>query len=135
MADHDGGNESEGVVMSDLVISTITGDIDVSGRGPRVWRADEELEALAQRVLIKCRTFLGEWLTDTTIGLPWQEMLGSKSDDFVIAILRDAIQSTDGVRSITSLSSTRTSARELLVDIVFVSDDGSTATINGATIP
>jgi hypothetical protein len=135
VADDDGRDESEGHLMSDLVINPASGDIDVSGRGPRVWRADEAIEALAQRVLIKCRTFLGEWLTDTTIGLPWNEMLGSKSNEFVVAILRDAIQSTDGVRSITSLSFQRTSARELVVDIVFVSDDGSTATINGAIVP
>lgn len=65
------------------------------------------IETVRQRLLIRLKTFLGEWAFNTVYGVPWwQEILGKKvSKSRVDLILQQQILSETGVKEITYFSS------------------------------
>lgn len=66
------------------------------------------IEVVAQRLLIRLKTFREEWFLDQTYGVPYfQSILGSKSSKSKIdLIFQQQILLEDGVREITSFQST-----------------------------
>lgn len=64
------------------------------------------IDAIRQDVLVRLRTFRGEWFLDRRIGVPWfQKILGHKVGlPAVERVLRAAILATPGVEAITELA-------------------------------
>jgi hypothetical protein len=91
-------------------------------------------EAVAQRLLIKLKTFRGEWFLDTEYGIPyWQRILGRKvSKSAIDNIFQEKILEEKGVSEITSFSSTfegRGYSLEFKVKVTS-GDETDTITIN-----
>lgn len=105
--------------MSDIRLDPTTGDLDVSDFiAPRMFAVGEELAAIAQQVAIRLRTFLGEWFADTTKGVPWlQQILGGKNLALAVTLLREVVQMTPGVLSITQLDVSFDDARLLTLTL------------------
>lgn len=109
MARVDRRDESEGTV-TDIRLGA-DGDIDVSDfNSPRLFAVGEDLAVIAQRVLIRLRTFKGEWFLDENIGVPYfQQILGGKGiEAAAAAIFRSIIEQTDGITKLESISVKRT---------------------------
>lgn len=87
---------------------------------------------VVQRLYIKLRTFRGEWFLNTGYGVPWlEEVLGKKvSKSTVDMIIQRAIMTTNGVKRITSFSSSyNNSTREYECRFGFISDEGEWAEV------
>jgi hypothetical protein len=94
--------------MTDIRLNFANHDIDVSDFvAPRLWRQDEELQAIKQRLLIRLKAFRGEWFADINFGVPWlQEVLGSNYSDAgktLQIIFRNEILKCDGVKSVSNI--------------------------------
>ena len=60
-------------------------------------------DALAQRLRGRLRLWLGEWFGDTSIGIPWLQMLGTKdAQAYAEATLRRVVSSCPGVAAVES---------------------------------
>lgn len=94
--------------MTDLYIDPTTGDLEIGITGPRITTSDESLEAIAQRITIRCRRVTGEWFEDPLLGLPWDQVVGAKSTDVLVALVREEVRTTPGVESVTSVEVERT---------------------------
>src|SRR5690606_14956974 len=70
-------------------------------------------EEVARRLRIRRRLFLGEWFLAPDEGMPyWQRILGHRiTRPVLLSIFRQAIQDTEGVASIESLSADVDGAR------------------------
>lgn len=68
----------------------------------------ERIETVAQRLRIRLLTFMGEWFADVNYGIPYyQRILARKpTKSAVDQIFQQAILAEEGVREITSFSST-----------------------------
>lgn len=68
----------------------------------------DKAEAVAQKLTIKLRTFLGEWFLDTSQGVPYlQEVFGkAKSKAAIDIIFRQQISEDADVVAITEFNST-----------------------------
>ena len=80
------------------------GDLDVTDDALHLTRWDAA--GIAQRLQIRLRTDLGEYLLDTTLGVPWtRDVLGKGvSAQAVEALLRRAILATPGITRIFELT-------------------------------
>lgn len=115
--------------MSDLRINTDTGDLEVvSFVAPRLFKKGEALEALRQRIVIRLRSFQGDWFVDTTIGVPYfQQILGARGagvEALAGTILRGVIEDTPGVLSVDTFS-VSFSARMITIDFTATADLGT----------
>ncbi len=101
--------------MSDLRLDA-DGDLDCTGTGPRLFSATETREAIAQRIKIRIRTFLGEWFLDQRKGFPWlQQVLGAKNAAaLATTLIRSHVAATRGVLRVDDLEVTM-SGRDMLV--------------------
>jgi hypothetical protein len=100
---------------NDLDIST--GDLQIVTEGA----------AVAQRLGIRFRSFLGEWFLDTRYGFPWFEsVLGIKNaEDYFEFLVRSTILSTPGVQAIVSMTTSfNKTTREFTVNAVVQTDAG-----------
>lgn len=88
------------------------------------------IQAIGQDILIRLRTFLGEWFLDQRVGLPWFQQILVKTPDSstVRAILVQAITTTKGVDRLDDLRLDFDSADRSL-SVFFV------AAITGSTEP
>jgi hypothetical protein len=91
----------------DIKIDLSTGDIDVKDFvGPRLFTLSENLNAIGQRILIRLRTFAGEWFLDQNEGIPYfQRILGQQNPqalETMRVLLRNKVASTEGVLSVES---------------------------------
>lgn len=70
----------------------------------------KRIETVAQRLRIRLLTFMGEWFADVNYGIPYyQRILARKpTKSAVDQIFQQAILAEEGVREITSFSSTYT---------------------------
>ena len=86
------------------------GDLALSGGDLVLITGAEEV---AQRIRIRLRLFLGEWFLAPEEGMPyWQRILGHRiTRPALLSIFRQAIQDTEGVASIESLSADVDGAR------------------------
>lgn len=88
-----------------------------------------------QRLLIRLRTWLGEWFLDQNIGMPYLRDFLVKNPDFTVirSVLRRAALATPGIERVVSLRlDERSDLRRLGVDITVQLTDGVTLTINDA---
>lgn len=74
-------------------IAIIKGDISI-------------VESLRQAVAIKLRWFLGEWIFNPELGVPYYEEIFGKGIDLkrVEAIIEEAILDVDGIESVSSVT-------------------------------
>lgn len=113
---------------------TQAGDIDLTG-GIRIHRAN--LEALAQRLKIRLLLRRGEWFPDALEGIPYVELLQSKSSKGVIDLfLQEYIQETEGLTKLTGYSSKVNEDRQLEVSFSATGPTGAveTLTIGGIDV-
>lgn len=113
--------------MSDLKLDLTTDDLDVTDfTSPRMFTKGEAQLALAQRITIRLRTFLGEWFLDQNKGVPWvQQILGAKNAEGVaLAVLRDVIQNTPGVLSVDEIEAALDSERLLTMSFKATTVEG-----------
>lgn len=113
--------------MTDIRLDT-DGDIDVTDfTSPSLFSASEALQAIGQHVLIRLRTFQGEWFLDTLEGVPYfQQILGAKNGEAVaLGLIRQRILNTPGVTSVTAISVELDSARTLQVSFTAMTDAGA----------
>lgn len=82
--------------MSDFLIDTSTGDIDLSTNDLQVVTGTD---ATVQHLRTRLRLFQGEWFFDLRVGVPYFEQILVKNPNLVAVtgIFRSAIQSTPGV--------------------------------------
>jgi len=83
--------------------------------------------AIAQRLLIKFGTFLGEWFLDVTAGIPYrEEVLVRAPDEAVLsALFRQNILETTGVTGISEFAlALQPASRGLSVSFVATTDEG-----------
>ncbi|QQV88372.1 putative baseplate wedge protein [Erwinia phage Fifi44] len=86
------------------------------------------VEYVAQ--LVKCRllTLLGEWQQDSTLGLPWYEVIFTKDvrDSDIQVAVANIIRSTNHVRQLLSIDiDADRKARILTINFVAISDYGN----------
>lgn len=102
------------VINGDLVL---TSDANPSGANP-----------VLQDILIRLRTFAGEWFNDNTLGVPWFQNILVKNPDvsLVNSILKNEILSTPGVLHLDSFTSKVSMApRKLTVAFSCTSQTGT----------
>lgn len=94
----------------DLLLGT---DGDLVFDNEAVTVTTSKTEAIAQKLSIKLRTFLGEWFLNTSLGVPYfQEVFGkTKSKAAIDIIFRKQISEDEDVVAITEFSSTLESDR------------------------
>lgn len=113
----------------DFRIDTTTNDLATDG--DLIIEGNDEV---LQRIRTRLRREYGEWFLNTECGVPWvgdngNGILGSKTikRSEVLLLIRGVIQDTDGVKSITKLSSTYSSGdRSFDIYAEIVLNDGST---------
>jgi len=93
------------------------------------------VQAVAQRLFIRLRTFKGEWFFNTTYGVPYFQRVFRKTNKAAVdAIFQDQILSENGVKRITQFSSTLDVAnRKYSLNFRVLTTDGQeseTITIN-----
>jgi hypothetical protein len=114
-------NAAIGLEIAELALNLTTGDLLIP---PKIIRG---AEAVAQRVRVRFRWFLGEWFLDERLGVPYySDILVKNPDPILISfIFRRVLLSTPGVKSVSSFSATldRTT-RTLLVDFEATLDNG-----------
>jgi len=91
------------VILRELALDPLTGDLRVTGGELSVLTGKE---ALAQRIAVRLRTFLGEWIFDITIGTPWfQNILGTRRREGLIqTLVRARVQNTPGVERVVTMT-------------------------------
>lgn len=108
---------------------TTTGDLDIAGGGSWV----SGLDAIAQEVTIRLKTFLGEYFLDTARGLPWLAWTGDEGNKMdaatlrqVEALVRAEAQETQGVVRVLPgqvTASYNSSTRTVTIAVVDVETD------------
>lgn len=85
----------------------------------------EGTEELAQRLSLAIRTRAGEWFLDTSLGIPWFELLGNKGAEIKIQReIRRVLLEDAAVRSVNAINLTPLAGRTLAVDFeVTLTDD------------
>ncbi len=92
---------------------TDTGDLYI---GPNGTTFTSGLLGVAQAVSIRLKLFLNEWFLNLDAGIDWNAILGEKYDsDFVRSEITREILATPGIVSVTTLSFTLDSNRQLSV--------------------
>ncbi|MCX6027663.1 MAG: hypothetical protein NTY23_15690 [Chloroflexi bacterium] len=83
-------------------------------------------EAIAQRIRGRIRLWLGDWFLDTSIGVPYLQILGQKNAAaFAEATLRRVILTTPGVAGLDTFSFALTADRSATVAFRARSTDGA----------
>ena len=100
----------------DFRLDALTNDIKFTDGDIEV--ITDEKEFVGQRILIKLRTFLGEWFLNQNFGIPYFETVLGRNVDLgdIQSIFINAINSTPGVKELLQLDlDFNTSTRKLLV--------------------
>lgn len=88
--------------MRTLALDLVTGDLRLDAGSLVVV---DGADALAQRIRCRVRLWLGEWFADTSIGVPWQQILGTKNaQSFAEATLRRVVATCPGVSHVDAFS-------------------------------
>jgi hypothetical protein len=85
-------------------------------------------EAVAQRIRVRFRFFLGEWFLDTRLGVPYYRDILIKNPDSILIgfIFRQVLLTTPGVKSVASFSaSLERATRTLTVTFEAQLEDGT----------
>lgn len=86
--------------MSMLKIDELTGDLAIESNKFVLIDGRQEIR---QRLIHNLKTFLGEWFLDTTLGVPYFQIVFVKgaSPALIADVLKSAILSTVGVTTLT----------------------------------
>ena len=72
------------------------------GKGRAVYKRNTD--AIAQNILTRLRSFLGDWYLDTEIGIDWLKLLGNLgTEKRILRSVESTVMQTDGVLSIQEL--------------------------------
>ena len=72
------------------------------GKGRAAYKRDAD--AIAQNILTRLRSFLGDWYLDTEIGIDWLKLLGNLgTEKRILRAVESTVMQTDGVLSIQEL--------------------------------
>lgn len=87
-----------------LAIDPVTNDLLLASDGSLATVTDAE--AVGQHAKQRLSTFQGEWVYDTTAGVPWLSQILGKGYDPALAesVVKAELLDTDGVEEITSFS-------------------------------
>lgn len=87
------------MVLREIALDPVTGDLRFD-RGQLVIL--EGSEAVAQRIKVHLRTLLGEWVFDTSIGVPWfQQILTGTADAALVSeVISDELSAIEGVQRV-----------------------------------
>lgn len=87
-----------------LAIDPVTNDLFLASDGNLATVTDAE--AVGQHAKQRLSTFQGEWVYDTTAGVPWLSQILGKGYDPALAesVVKAELLDTDGVEEITSFS-------------------------------
>ena len=95
----------------------------------RLARGDD---VVAVRVSLRLRTYLGEWITDTAMGLPWRTWItdGGPSPLEASALVRGQLEVTPGVVEVVSCTARKVTATTVAVQAVCrVREEGEDGTL------
>ena len=102
--------------MSDILLNTVSGDIDIeNGQLSLVSGSDEISQLLQQRL----RTFREEWFLDLTVGVPYYQgiLVKRPNPNLVRSLILNEIINTPGVLEVLEYEDDiDTSTRKLSVD-------------------
>jgi len=83
------------------------------GKGRAVYKRNAD--AIAQNILTRLRSFLGDWYLDTEIGIDWLTLLGNLgTEKRILRSVESTVMQTEGVLSIQELKSLDATATEVL---------------------
>lgn len=101
--------------------------LDSAGDLPDVGALITGAELVAQRIGVRLRTWLGEWLLDNTKGMRWREWQGTKPFplDLVTTMVRREIDTTPGVLRTSIVSATFSTDGEAAITFDVLCDDGT----------
>lgn len=101
-------------------------DIDLGLNGDDFQLVEEEFVSIRQRIIIKIRTYMGEWFLNQNEGVPYyQSIVGkNRSKETIDAIFKRAILTVDGVKSLVYFRSNITAQREYVVQFQAETDEG-----------
>jgi len=72
------------------------------GKGRAVYKRNAD--AIAQNILTRLRSFLGDWYLDTEIGIDWLKLLGNLgTEKRILRAVESTVMQTEGVLSIQEL--------------------------------
>ena len=72
------------------------------GKGRAVYKRNAD--AIAQNILTRLRSFLGDWYLDTEIGIDWLTLLGNLgTEKRILRSVESTVMQTEGVLSIQEL--------------------------------
>ena len=72
------------------------------GKGRAVYKRNAD--AIAQNILTRLRSFLGDWYLDTEAGIDWLNLLGNLgTEKRIMRAIESTVMQTDGVLSIQEL--------------------------------
>lgn len=92
--------------MTDIRLDELTNDILI--QGGKLSIISDNARAVRQRLLIRLRTFKGEWFLDLAVGVPYFQSILKQGvrKDLVDLLLKRTILETEGVQRITNFTST-----------------------------
>lgn len=139
--------------MSDLALDPITGDILLTGTN-QVRLTESFEEEAAQRLRMRLRRFLGEWVLDANLGIPYRRDVFVKNPDlqviksvFITELLKDTVVDNVVEMNLFVDRETRnlhgdfvvalTNATRLAVELghLFLGDDGGTRIADDDSTP
>lgn len=111
-------------VNSDLSLGTNFSDLVFTNFNLSI---NDEPQAVAQRIAVRLRIFLGEWFLDTTYGIPYYQSILVKAPDLnaIRTILRTQISTVPNVLSIDEFDfEYNTTTRTLIVNFTVTTTSG-----------
>jgi hypothetical protein len=112
-------------MIAELALDPATGDLAFP---PRIIHG---IEAIAQRIRVRFRWFLGEWFLDQRQGVPYYAHILIKNPDPILIsyVFRQVLLKTPGVASVSNFqASIDRRSRMLTVDFEATLDDGTILT-------
>lgn len=120
--------------MRDLALNPTTGDLMVTAGELTLTGAPNAttVDAVEQKLRIRLSLLLGEYLLDTSVGIPYtQTILGVKGNQAIAeGIFRQAITTCPGVASLLSFSLTVGANRQASLSFSVKAITGDVVTIN-----
>jgi hypothetical protein len=110
--------------MVDIKLTEDGHDIQIDGTD--ITLINQKFQDIRQKIIIKIRTYQGEWFLNQFEGIPYyQSIVGkNRSKETIDAIFKRAILSTEGVKSLVFFRSNITSQREYVVQFQAETEEG-----------
>ena len=115
--------------MADIALNQETHDIDIQNGRLSILR---DSDATSQRIAIRLKFFLGEWILDQRLGLPYYESILVKNPDLTLigGYFREAILTTPGVQELVKFDLVLDNASRTLMVVFSYRKEGSDAVID-----